>query len=97
MTNSAAAFNVTPARSTTDELVAGAGYDGNGDLILRLSSFDAARRAWKRAALRYATRILRELGYDGAAKALDLEVERRTPRPASATEYAFHGAPYRGA
>lgn len=45
--------------------------DTNGDIVMRLRSIDQARRAWRRAALRYAARTLHELGYVGAARALE--------------------------
>lgn len=49
-----------------------------GDVVVRLSSLAAVRRSWRRAALRYAAKVLREeLGYPGAADALETEVDRR--------------------
>lgn len=58
--------------------------EDNGDLVLRLRSIDQARRAWRRCALRYAVRKLRELGYDGAALALECAADKiptRSPDP----------------
>ena len=43
------------------------------DVVLRLRSTDDARRAFRRAALTYAARKLRALGYDGAAFAIEGE------------------------
>jgi hypothetical protein len=48
-----------------------------GDVILRLSGVEQARRAMRRSALTYAARVLRQLDYPGAALALELEVTRR--------------------
>jgi len=46
----------------------------SGPIILMLRSTDHARRALRRCALRYAARILRRLGYIGAALALEIHV-----------------------
>ena len=47
--------------------------DTDADVVLRLRSTDDARRAFRRAALAYAARKLRALGYDGAAFAIEGE------------------------
>lgn len=46
----------------------------SGPIVLLLRSTDHARRAMRRSALRYAAKILRRLGYLGAALALEIYV-----------------------
>jgi len=46
----------------------------SGPIMLLLRSTDHARRAMRRSALRYAARILRRMGYLGAALALEIYV-----------------------
>lgn len=46
----------------------------SGPIMLMLRSTDHARRALRRCALRYAAKILRQLGYVGAALALEIHV-----------------------
>lgn len=61
----------TVAELAQDEPAIGVG--SNGDVILRLSGLDVAKRAWRKGALRYAARTLTRLGYRGAAVALEIE------------------------
>lgn len=56
----------------------------SGPILLMLRSTDHARRAMRRSALRYAAKILRRLGYLGAALALEIYVRSEldgTPSP----------------
>ncbi len=45
------------------------------DTVLRLRSTDQARRAMRRSALRYAAKLLRRFGYDGASLRLEIHIE----------------------
>lgn len=52
----------------------------DGDVILRLRGTEEARRSWRRAAIRYAARFLREMGYGSVAASLEMEHHIRFAR-----------------